>query len=200
MLQKKERENNMNKKRDFLYNLEHSIPQIDNFKKEMYDDTIHYQEKFGFEKSSDPAHSTWNNEADAFKHAYMQAYSEYKQIPLSGILADLHERNGNKYEGQPSGEENMDKWNNNLGRQIGKELRDELKETKHFFTEEQIKDFIAVKVMEKMKNGELITNPNDTRKYEDLIKGNPTGGAARIEERPFTRQEIGRMTPNEFSP
>ena len=40
----------MNKKRDFLYNLEHSIPQIDNFKKEIYDDTIHYQEKFGFEK------------------------------------------------------------------------------------------------------------------------------------------------------
>ena len=163
----------------------------------MIRDTARFQETYGFELENG---SAWNNEADAFRHAYMQAYSEYKQIPLSGILADLHERNGNKYEGQPSGEENMDKWNNNLGRQIGKELRDELKETKHFFTEEQIKDFIAVKVMEKMKNGELITNPNDTRKYEDLIKGNPTGGAARIEERPFTRQEIGRMTPNEFSP
>ena len=62
----------------------------------------------------------------------------------------------------------------------------------------EFEDKVAEKIYQKIKNGDLITNPNDTRKYEDLIKGNPTGGASGIEEHSFTRQEIGRMTPDEF--
>lgn len=44
----------------------------------VYRDTIKYQKQYGFEIGKGE-HATWNNEADAFKHAYMQA-----QLALCG--------------------------------------------------------------------------------------------------------------------
>ena len=35
--------------------------------------TWHYQNKYGFQTSSKKGNEFWNNEADAFKHAYMSA-------------------------------------------------------------------------------------------------------------------------------
>ncbi len=40
------------------------------FSNRMIHDTIKYQKKYGFEIGMN--NSTWNNEADAFKHTYMQ--------------------------------------------------------------------------------------------------------------------------------
>lgn len=49
-----------------------------------------------------------------------------------------------------------------------------------------------------MRNGELITRPDNPRRYEDLLKDQPTGGGAPIES--FSRQQIGgQMTPEEFA-
>ncbi|MBO6088658.1 hypothetical protein J6P92_10010 [bacterium] len=132
----------------------------------------------------------------------MQAELVYKsggiELPAT-VLGNYHEFiEGNKI--QPEGEKNMDLWNNYIGHQIATEVLKELK-SEHFGeikNQKEFEDKVAEKIYQKMKNGDLITNPNDTRKYEDLIKGNPTGGASKIEEKPLTRQEIGKMTPEEF--
>ena len=84
------------------------------FSDKIISDVAKYQEKYGFDMGTDN-NSTWNNTADAFKHAYMQA-----QLSLLGgkhfakFLGDRHEEQGDK-RGQPVGENNMDKWNNEQG-------------------------------------------------------------------------------------
>ncbi len=158
-------------------------------------DVAHYQPEYGFDMGNNNS-TTWNNEADAFKHTYMQA-----QLALLGgrnfakLLGDSHERQGAD-RGQPSGEENMDLWNNHQGREIAREIIREYGAMQYPFSQ-KIKDIIAQKVMEKMQNGELITHPDDKRKYENLLNGSLTGYASQVE--PFTREQIGRMTFDEFA-
>ena len=60
----------------------------------------------------------------------------------------------------------MGLWNNAVGRTIGKEIREEMNQERKVFSKTEVDDRIAAKVMQKMRNGELITNPNDTRKYK----------------------------------
>lgn len=38
----------------------------------VFADTVQYQKQYGFDIGTGE-HATWNNEADAFKHAFMQA-------------------------------------------------------------------------------------------------------------------------------
>lgn len=157
-----------------------------------------YGEKYGLKEN--PTIKGWDDEIDAFRHAYMQAYiTAHQGEKVAKLLGDAYEKYGDYTESQKASERNMDLWNNEIGRRIGVEVINEISHFKDITTPKMFEDMIADKIYEKIKSGEIITNPNDTRKYEDLIKGNPTGGAARIEERPFTRQEIGRMTPDEFS-
>lgn len=158
-------------------------------------DTTKYQKKYEFEIGKG-AHATWNNEADAFKHTFMQAqlslmFGEF----LAEQLGNKHERDGNNKMGQSQGEENMDLWNNHQGREIAKEIIREYGALQYPFSQ-KTKDIIAQKVMEKMQNGELITKPDDNRKYEDLLKGQATGYAIQVE--PFTREQIGAMSGDEF--
>mgnify|MGYP004563739299 CR=1 FL=1 len=68
-------------------------------------------------------------------------------------------------------------------------------------------DIIASKVMAKMRKGELITNPKDSRQYNGFIeKGSnwinkqlntPTGQAAPVNNI-YTREMIGKMTADEY--
>jgi len=156
----------MNKDNDLLYLIE-VLPQFKKFKEDMFSKTLEYQNKYGFNIGSGE-HSTWNNEADAFKHTFMQARSTVIYgASISKIFADLHERNGNKYYSQSKGEENMDRWNNAVGREIGEEIKNKN------YSNEEIDDLIAKKVMERMRAGKLITHTSDKRKY--------TGFAANIE-------------------
>ena len=88
----------------------------------IFDLTAKYQKIYGF-KIGTGEHATHNNEADAFKHAFMQA-----QLALWGgeyiakMLGDFHEFQGNTSMGQSLGEYNMDNWNNEQGREIAKEI------------------------------------------------------------------------------
>ena len=60
------------------------------FSNRMIYDTIKYQKKYGFEIGKN--NSTWNNEADAFKHAYMQAALAIRGTQyLAKKLGDGHE-------------------------------------------------------------------------------------------------------------
>ena len=161
------------------------IKEINN---KIYSATKIYQKRYGF-KIGSGVHDTWNNEADAFKHTFGSAYIAIKySIPFSKFAGDIHEKQNPN---NPSGEENMDKWNNRVGRLIAKEIKKEYKDRLKQMTEEEIEDVIAKKVMQRMKLGKLIISPNDKRKF--------TGFASDIpEDKIFTAEEIGNMTNEEF--
>jgi len=132
----------------------------ENINKVTLDATFKAQQKYGFEIGTGP-HSTWNNEADAFKHAYMQWYlSYYHGIPTAKLLGDFHEFetwNG------PKNERNMDFWNNSVGREIAQKMK-KIPELINKSPEE-ISNIASRIIYEKMKNGELITSPDDMRKF-----------------------------------
>ena len=132
----------------------------------MFNKTMKYQKKYNFKSDSDPKKATWNNEADAFKHTFMQAVLSMRyNETFSHILGDKHEIDGRR-RGQDPGEENMDLWNNEIGRNIAKEIKNKIKGKERLYSKEQIEDMIAEQVMTRMKKGELITHPSDPRKYK----------------------------------
>ncbi len=184
---------------------------ITNFKNEMYNDTGQYQKIYGFEIGSDPQHATWNNEADAFKHAYMQAIGTQRySAPIAALFGALHELAGKFSNSQPSSEENMDNWNNRVGRTIGVKLKEQIRKNKIESQDiKTIKDMAAQMVVEKMREGKLITSPNDTRKFDKYphinkliknIQGTFSGGAAPINDGNtfFTTEDIAKMSTDEF--
>ena len=137
------------------------------YNNEIYAKTKKYQKIYGFEIGTG-AHDAWNNEADAFKHTFMQADLALKSIVgLSKFAGDFHEWQGDKTH-QPKGEKNMDLWNNEIGREISKEIRKEynrIEVIKHI-NSGKMDDIIADKIMTRMRKGELITHPSDPRKYK----------------------------------
>ena len=92
-----------------------------------------------------------NNDADAFRHAYASGVFTIVHNSLIANLAGIkREMDGDN----PINQQNMDLWNNSVGRKHGKKSK----------TREELADFIK-KALEK---GELIINPNDPREYKGL--------------------------------
>lgn len=185
---------------------------ITDFKNEMFNKTMHYQKQYGFEYNrNDKEHATWNNEADAFKHAFMQAVGSFRYGRGGSALGGWsHEVKGNVSHKQPQGERNMDDWNNRVGRDIADEIKDMIKNTGAKLTDKQKEDIAAFKIMQRMRNGDLITHPNDKRKFEDYdrIMGKkratgyaiPVSNAALNEPKKFyALEDVGKMTSEEFS-
>ena len=134
------------------------------FTKEMINDTLKYQKQYGFKLGEN--NSAHNNEADAFRHTYMQSILAKRFTPyVSREVSKHHEEKGNR-NGQDPREANMDMWNNQQGQQIYNEIR---REYPNFdkLSEQQQKDIIAGKVIQRMKEGKLITGLNDPRKFEN---------------------------------
>lgn len=70
---------------------------------EIYAKTKKYQKIYGFEIGTG-SHDAWNNEADAFKHTFMQADLSLKlNVGLSKLAGDYHELEG-ELNHQPKGE------------------------------------------------------------------------------------------------
>ncbi len=182
----------MNKQVNNLLDLlEKNLPNANAFKEKIFNKTSYYQKLYGFDIGTGK-HSTWNNEADAFKHAFMQSvltidYNNY----FSKLIGDLHEMNGNINYGQTKGEENMDKWNNRVGRLIAKEIKKEYKDKLKTMTEKEIDDIIAQKVMQRMRMGKLITSPSDKRKYTGFAANLPT-------DKIFIREDISKLSTDDF--
>ncbi len=177
--------------------------------------TWYYQKKFNFEISPKKGNEFWNNEADAFKHTYMGADLALKYDDQYSLLAGMY----HEYQtpNNPPLEWNMDSWNNNQGRKIAKEIQKEYGNDYYKLPEQKQSDIIATKIMYKMRNGDLITNPTDPREYNgktekymnehpEIFKkgekrfniGLPTGLAADVDHI-FTPEEIGNMSPDEFT-
>ena len=106
----------------------------------------------------------WNDSVDAFRHAFMQAHLKYKYKDfISKNIANLHERNGNKYLGQSKEEEYMDNWNNIQGREIADEVNKEIKQLGKKLSDSELKDYIAFKIIQRMKSKKLITSLDEAR-------------------------------------
>ncbi len=156
-----------------------------NYNDDMVKKTWHYQKKYGFETSPRQGHEFWNNEADAFKHTFAgaDAYFKYGSAisKIGGIYHELETPHN------PQGEWNMDSWNNHQGREITREIQKEYGDDFMKLSQQQRDDIIASKVMDRMRNGQLITNPNDKRKYTGVTE-NFVNGIKRIQETnlPFT--------------
>lgn len=197
------------------------------FTKEMINDTLKYQKQYNFNIGKN--NEAWNNEADAFRHTYMQGIlaKRYGML-LTKTVSDGHEWVGKLHHQDPR-ESNMDLWNNQQGIQIYNEI---LREYPNFksLPKNQQKDIIAQKVIQRMRAGKLITDINDTRRYNDKpttpfiptrgiggIQNNgvPTGFATSIEaqqssysgytnpltgnNRIFTQEDVGAMSSKEFA-
>ena len=164
-------------------------PMRNNIKEKTLEATYKAQKKYGF-KMGTGEHATWNNEADAFKHAYMQWYMTWHYGDYFAKQAgDYHE---DKVRETVSGETNMDLWNNQIGREIAQEMQ-EIKKKKDWdiLGDEYYEEYAAKVIVDKMHEGELITNPKDPRKFENIDKERikPTN-------RVFTEDEIKKMGKN----
>lgn len=132
--------------------------------------TDHYQKKYKFKDNPlGTKNRFWNNEGDAFKHAYMQADLSFKfGDTIANIPGYFHEAQ-NLLQHNPVKETNMDLWNNKVGRKIGLDVAKEMR-AKHKLGEkknwQEIDDEIAKKIMEKMRAGKLITTPDDPRQFK----------------------------------
>jgi len=188
----------------------------------VFDKTTKYQKQYGF-KMGTGEHATWNNEADAFKHTFMQAQlALWTGKHIAKILGDYHEYQGNTSMGQSQGENNINNWNNAQGREIAREIISQYGPLATI-PSQKINDIIAEKVMSRMRAGRLILTPDDNRKYEKnkqlKPKGQSTGFWVNIDynqqmeqsefssytnpisgnNRIFTRQDIDAMSGDEFA-
>ena len=113
-------------------------------------------------------HPTWNNESDAFKHAYLSWLLAWCiDDETSKKLGDMHE---DETPNAPEYERNMDLWNNAIGREIAFEMKQGISDDFNFEEDNGwISDFASRKIWEKMQQRELITNPfTDKRKFENM--------------------------------
>jgi len=164
-------------------------PMRNDINKKTLDATYKAQKKYGF-KMGTGEHATWNNEADAFKHAYMQWYMTWNYGEAFATSAgDYHEEEVRE---TVPGETNMDFWNNKIGRELAKDmLKIKKKKDWDMLGEEYYEEYAAKMIVEKMQQGELITHPSDPRKFENMDKEllKPTN-------RVFTQDEINKMGDN----
>ncbi len=190
------------------FEMSRSKQQQKEYNNEIAKKTWHYQKKYGFETSPRKGHEFWNNEADAFKHSFGSADMYFKYGNLGSLLGGInHELSTPK---NPINEWNMDSWNNNQGREIAREIKKEYGEYYYNLPKEYQDNIIAQKVIDRMNNGQLITTPNDQRKYTGIFEnlanifnnlkhGATTGQAIPYtDSKPFTPTEISKMTPEEF--
>ena len=138
-----------------------------NYNNQIVQKTSKYQKIYKFKVSQQNGHEFQNNEADAFKHTFLGADLSLRyNNTLSLLLGYFHEY---QTPNNPSGEKNMDLWNNQQGRRIADQIKKEYGKEFYQLPESMQDDIIADKVMQKMRKGELITHPSDKRKYKDVM-------------------------------
>lgn len=121
-----------------------------------------YARKYGLEQN--PVYPGWNDEVDAFRHAFMQALIYiHSNGKAAKFVGEAYENVAGFIQGQAKQERNMDLWNNKIGREIGKDLKAKFKREK--YTQQELEDYLAEIIVKKIKDGDLITHPSDKRKY-----------------------------------
>jgi hypothetical protein len=112
-----------------------------------------------------------NNDIDALRHSFVSGvYTiEYGEV-TADLLGRLNEMRHFNFGGKVDPSENMDLWNNAVGRKYGKKTK----------TRKELFDLL----LKALKSGELIIEPKDSRKYkgEKSIKRIPKDFVIKIKE------------------
>ena len=104
-----------------------------------------------FKVTKENKHEFYNNDVDAFRHSYVSGVFTQEKTSFFANLAGLYQ----EIKGEnPINQQNMDLWNNAVGRKYGKKVN----------TRKELADLLK-KALEK---NELITNPDDSREYKGL--------------------------------
>jgi hypothetical protein len=112
-----------------------------------------------------------DNDVDALRHAYVAGvYTMEYNAQTSDLLGRLNELTDFDYGIQACHADNMDLWNNAIGRKIAKKSK----------SRRELFDSLLIE----MKNGGLILDPRDERKYrgEKAIKRRPKSFVIKIQE------------------
>ena len=144
---------------------------IDKLREELNRETLKYtykyQKIYGFEIGTGKE-ATHNNEADAFKHAFMQAYLMivHPNHPAKTI-GDYHEYiEGMNYDRR---ENNMDLWNNSIGREVVHNMKYYWGDRYKKYSKEELLDMASEMICDRMDKGDLITNPyEDKRLFKNM--------------------------------
>ena len=193
--------------------LKNSIQKINRSIEDLYypnyliNKAVDYSNIYNLEKTGEYG---WDDETDAFRHAFMQADLVLKANPyIAQKIGDLYEQHGNSYNGgyynDSDNQHNMDHWNNQIGLEIGIEVKNIIKGRENQYSKKQIEDLIASKIIERMQKGDLITDPeNDNREYKNykeyfksVNQTKSTGQAAPV-DKVYTREQIGKMSVAEY--
>lgn len=164
--------------------------------------TGRFQKHYNLEIRDKKGNEYWNNECDAFKHAYMQAYMTtiYGEF-IAKKAGDYHEYEGRE-NNQDICEEYMDKHNNKIGREIGDKVKKEYGDSWKTLSEEQKDNIIGVRIIERMQNGELITNPNGSQVYKGKtvdsakVKGYKGGDLSKMVEKSYSEKFSDKIRDN----
>ncbi|MBR6127987.1 hypothetical protein IKQ21_09915 [bacterium] len=129
--------------------------------------TYKYQKIYGFNMGTGE-HGTHNNDADAFKHAFMQAYATIcvnrAWAKFGGDIHEFVEGFGDSLD-----ERNMDLWNNSIGREVAHDLKSFLGNKYNSYSIDELSNMASDMIVDKMRNGELITNPDDKRNFKNML-------------------------------
>ena len=108
-------------------------------------------------------------QADAFRHAYMQCWLAYRAgEKRAKQLGDEHEHGRNPDIDKSA---NMDLWNNQIGREIAREVKQEYGNELYLYDPGLLQCIVTQKIIARIDKGELITNPKeDKRKYSNMEK------------------------------
>lgn len=105
-------------------------------------------------------------EADAFRHAYMQWWLSFRfGSNIAKHFGDKHEHGNNP---DVRRDTNMDLWNNQIGRELAEEMSEKYGSDIVVYDLDWFDEIATKKIVEKIRNGELITNPNDKRNYKNM--------------------------------
>jgi hypothetical protein len=119
--------------------------------------------KYGFDAGNS---STYNNEADAFKHTFASALVSCEEGYLVSFCGGFYHEFSNK--GNSKNEYNMDTHNNRIGREISSEIKSDYGDKWNTFSDKTKEESIAERVWFKMQAGDLILDPSGRRTLKKI--------------------------------
>jgi hypothetical protein len=112
-----------------------------------------------------------DNDVDAMRHAFVSGvYTLEFSEDTAELMGRLNELQNFDYSSSSAGSENMDLWNNAIGRKFGKKSK----------SREELLKFLK----QALNKGELIITPDDPRKYigDKFLKKKPKNIVIQIQE------------------
>ena len=146
-----------------------------------FDENIRALSKDEFGKIDDSAAGFSDNDVDAFRHAYVSGvYTlvfDANTANFFGIMNEILSLNGSNPTTSDAAE-NMDYWNNSIGRKYGRKT--------------QSRDQLAKLLQEALQKGEMITDLKDSRKFKLKMsfKVDPEKGVVVLHENDTKRNEL----------